>query len=198
MSVAYIGIGSNVGDRLGYCQKAVSYLAGDVPLNASDIVITAISSLYETAPEDFLDQDWFYNAVVAIATTRSPRLLLNHCREIELLLDKNITISKGPRTIDLDILFYQDMVVDLPDLIVPHPAALQRRFVLIPMAEIAPDFIPPNDSRTMNMIVKEVGESHLVRRKCGPEWAPCPASPPLQISFDKCIARYIYCYHVAR
>jgi 2-amino-4-hydroxy-6-hydroxymethyldihydropteridine diphosphokinase len=165
VSAAYIGIGSNVGDKLGYCQKAVSYL------NAPDIVITAISSLYETAPTDYLDQDWFYNAVVAVATTRSPYLLLTRCREIELQLDKKIEISKGPRTIDLDILFYQDVVMDAPDLIVPHPAALQRRFVLIPMAEIAPNFIPPNDSRTMSMIVKEVGESPVVQRKCGIEWA---------------------------
>jgi len=164
-SLAYIGIGSNVGDKLGYCKKAL------VLLCAHDVALTAVSSLYETEPVDYLHQDWFYNAVAAVTTTLSPISLLNRCQEIELSLGKYITISKGPRTIDLDILFYQDRVIRSPDLIIPHPSALIRPFVLIPMAEIAPDFIPPENQHT----IKELYEGSLawsvVRRKQGPEWA---------------------------
>ncbi len=166
MGIAYVGIGSNVGDKLGYCQKAVSLLC------SPNVVLTAVSSLYETEPTDYLHQDWFYNAVVAVTTTLSPVLLLQRCQAIELALGKHIKIPKGPRTIDLDILFYQDAVMDSPALIVPHPSALSRRFVLIPMAEIAPDFIPPGNQKT----IQSIGEAALVgspavRKKQGPEWA---------------------------
>jgi len=164
VAIAYIGIGSNVGDKLGYCQKAVSLLC------SKDVVLTAASSLYETEPVDYLQQDWFYNAVAAMTTTLSPLLLLKHCQEVELSLNKNITISKGPRTIDLDILFYQDAIIDLPDLTVPHPSALTRAFVLIPMAEIAPDFIPPGDQKTIKAICEAILDSPLVRRRQCPDW----------------------------
>ncbi|MBI3358806.1 MAG: 2-amino-4-hydroxy-6-hydroxymethyldihydropteridine diphosphokinase [Nitrospirae bacterium] len=185
-SLVYVGIGSNVGDRLDYCQKAFSLLcssdvgvalvatqkrAGTEACPYNDIVLTAVSSLYETEPTDCPRQDWFYNAVVAVRTTLSPILLLQCCQEIELSLGKNIKIPKGPRTIDLDILFYQDAMIHSPDLIVPHPSALSRRFVLIPMAEIAPDFIPPENQQTIKAICEGISEGSIVRQKQGPEWA---------------------------
>ena len=174
-SLAYIGIGSNVGDKLGYCQEALSRLS------SPDVALTAVSSLYETAPVDYLDQDWFCNAVAAIRTTLSPHLLLKRCQEIEFQLGKNITIPKGPRTIDLDILFYDDMVINLSELRVPHPSALTRLFVLIPMAEIAPDFIPQGSQQTIKSICKSIckticdaTEADLaglaVRKRQGPSW----------------------------
>jgi len=133
---AFIGIGSNIGDRLQFCQKAVAALS-----QHPEIQITLISSLYETAPVDFIDQDPFYNAVVAIKTTLSPHLLLKSCQEIEARLHKNIVVSKGPRTIDLDLLFYGDLILNAPDLTLPHPEIARRLFVLIPLAEIAADML---------------------------------------------------------
>jgi len=162
--LAYIGIGSNVGDKLGFCQKAISLLC------SHDVALTAVSSLYETEPTDYLHQEWFYNAVAAISTTLSPILLLQRCQEIELSLGKNIEIPKGPRTIDLDILFYQDAVIHASGLIVPHPSALSRLFVLIPMTEIAPDFIVPDSQQTMKAILETIWEGPAVRKKQGPDW----------------------------
>ena len=168
--LAYIGIGSNVGDKLGYCQKAISLLC------SPNIVLTAVSSLYESEPTDYLHQDWFYNAVVSVDTTLSPILLLKHCQEIELSLSKKIEIPKGPRTIDLDILFYQDAVIHSSDLIVPHPSALSRLFVLVPITEIAPDFIPPGSRKTIKGIFEGILAGPVVRKKQGPEWASGAAS----------------------
>ena len=90
------------------------------------------------------------------------------------MFGKHIKIPKGPRTIDLDILFYQNAVIDLPDLVVPHPSALIRPFVLIPMAEIAPDFIPPGNQKTIKAICEELLVSDSVQKKQGPNWAQMP------------------------
>jgi len=146
--LAYIGIGSNIGDRLKYCQQAV------FRLSTASTTVTKVSSLYETDPVDYTEQDKFYNAVVAVETALNPLVLLQHCQQIERELGKKIEIPKGPRTVDLDILFMatatanglRPLVVAGKEasshLTIPHPSALERLFVLIPMAEIAPDFLP--------------------------------------------------------
>lgn len=135
---AFIGMGSNMGDRLYFCQKAVAALR-----QHPEIQVTSISSLYETAPVDFLEQDYFYNAVVLIKTTLSPEKLLKACQEIEVRFQKKIVITKGPRTLDLDLLFYGEQILNLPDLILPHPEITRRLFVLIPLSEIAPQHRHP-------------------------------------------------------
>ncbi len=163
-SIAYIGIGSNVGDRLDQCRQAISYLS------CAEITITKVSSLYATEPVDYTDQDEFYNAVVAVTTTYDPLALLAHCMRIEQRLGKKIEISKGPRTIDLDILFYQDRIISEPRLTVPHPSALKRTFVLIPMAEIAPDFIPPPEDQTIKALCEAMPSDSGVRKVLGQEW----------------------------
>ncbi len=127
-----------MGDRLQFCQKAVAALQ-----QHPHIQVKKISSLYETAPVDFLEQDSFYNAVVSIETSLSPEQLLHACQEIEVRLDKKIVISKGPRTLDLDLLFYGQMILNTPDLILPHPEIARRLFVLIPLAEIEPNYMHP-------------------------------------------------------
>ncbi len=154
-----------MGDKQQRLCQAIAQLA------SYDLTILKVSSLYETAPVDYLDQDWFYNAVIEIETARAPLLLINDCQEIEKMLGKAIEIPKGPRTIDLDILFYGDQTIVLPHLMIPHPSALKRLFVLAPMAEIAPGFIPPNDHRTIQEIVSHLEGATVVRKKTGPEWA---------------------------
>lgn len=127
-----------MGDRLVFCQKAVAALC-----RHPDIQITLISSLYETAPVDFLEQDHFYNAVVSITTRLSPEKLLEACQEIEICLGKKTVIPKGPRTLDLDLLFYGERILHTENLTLPHPEIARRLFVLVPLSEIAPRKIHP-------------------------------------------------------
>ncbi|VAX29908.1 2-amino-4-hydroxy-6-hydroxymethyldihydropteridinepyrophosphokinase [hydrothermal vent metagenome] len=148
MQIAFIGIGSNIGNRLQFCQKAVAALQ-----QHPEIHLKKISSLYETAPVDFLEQDYFYNAVVSIKTSLSPEQLLGACQEIEVRSGKKIVISKGPRTLDLDLLFYGQVILNTPDLILPHPEITRRLFVLIPLAEIAPDCMHPVKSCSMRTLL---------------------------------------------
>lgn len=135
---AFIGIGSNLGDRLAFCREAIRRLG-----SASGIRIKKVSSLYESDPVGYLEQNRFYNAVVAVETSLPPRSLLAACQAIEQSLAKKILIPKGPRTIDLDLLFYDQQIIDEPELQIPHPAISNRAFVLVPLSEIAPDLIHP-------------------------------------------------------
>lgn len=127
-----------MGNRLVFCQKAVAALC-----RHPDIQVTLISSLYETAPVDFLEQKHFYNAVVSIKTRLSPEKLLKACQGIEVRLEKKTVIPKGPRTLDLDLLFYGERILHTKNLTLPHPEIARRLFVLVPLAEIAPRKIHP-------------------------------------------------------
>ncbi len=155
--IAYIGIGSNVGDRAANCQKAVELLA-----EAGKIV--GVSSLYCTEPIGYRDQDDFINAVAAVETDRSPGDLLALCRTIEDRLGRKRPIRWGPRTADLDLLLYGDLVLNLPDLAIPHPRMAERRFVLAPLAEIAPDAVHPLMNRTAAQILGELKDRHRVMK----------------------------------
>lgn len=157
---AYIGIGSNIGDREANCLKAVELLA-----QAGRVV--AISSLYYTEPVGYQEQEDFINAVAAVETDRSPEELLALCRSIEDALGRTRTIRWGPRTIDLDILLYGDRVVNEPDLIIPHPSMGLRRFVLAPLAEIAPGAVHPVLKKCADQMLQELRLSHTVM-KCKP------------------------------
>ncbi|HEY5649285.1 MAG TPA: 2-amino-4-hydroxy-6-hydroxymethyldihydropteridine diphosphokinase [Nitrospiria bacterium] len=134
----YIGVGSNMGNRRGFCEEAVRKL-GEFP--GSDV--ETVSSVYETAPMERSDQDWFINCVVKLRTTLSPQELLKACQGVEQFLGRKRTLRFGPRTIDLDVLFYGDRVIHEASLTIPHPRLHERRFVLEPLAEIAPDFKHP-------------------------------------------------------
>ena len=164
--IAYLGIGSNVGNRLEFCRQALIRLA------ASGIRLIKASSLYETQPVDYLDQDWFYNAVVEVQTDLAPLALLQQCQTIEKQIGKHIVIPKGPRTIDLDLLFYEDQVIHQPDLIVPHPSALKRSFVMIPLAQIAPDWKPPTGSQTIQMLLDTMSQDGQARPVSAVDWPP--------------------------
>lgn len=133
-STCYIALGSNLGDRLQYLSEAVRSL-GSCP----DIKVSAIASVYETEPVGPADQPNYYNSVIRIETGLSPRALLTRCQEIEKQSKRVRTIKWGPRTLDLDILLYDDQVIRETGLQIPHPRLLERDFVLIPLLEIAPD-----------------------------------------------------------
>jgi 2-amino-4-hydroxy-6-hydroxymethyldihydropteridine diphosphokinase len=133
---AFIGLGSNLGDRLAALRQAVAQLkdGGDV---------TAVSPLYETEPVGGPeDQGAFLNVVVELATSDSPRQLLTRCQALEEAAHRVRTVRFGPRTLDADVLLVGDLEVDDPDLVVPHPRMWERRFVLAPLADLAPDLVP--------------------------------------------------------
>jgi len=138
----YLALGSNVGDRAENLRTALRLL------EEAPVRLTRKSSVYETAPVDFLDQAWFLNAVVAAETDLPALDLLRALRSIETRMGSKKAFAKGPRLIDLDILLYGDETIATPELQVPHPRMLQRNFVLVPLAEIAPTLRHPSWQRT--------------------------------------------------
>ncbi|MCL4439621.1 2-amino-4-hydroxy-6-hydroxymethyldihydropteridine pyrophosphokinase [Desulforamulus profundi] len=147
MTVAYIGLGSNLGDKASYLEGALAWLAG-----TPGIQLVRVASLYQTAPWGKTDQDWFLNTVAEVATDLSPTELLQALLDIEKNLGRTRDVKWGPRTIDLDLLLYGKEQVDLPGLRVPHPRLAERAFVLVPLAELCPDMILPEGP------VKELAE----------------------------------------
>lgn len=136
--IAFIAIGSNLGDRIANVRKAAALVAGGV--NAR---VLARSSLYETEPWGIREQPSFVNAVIKVETGLSPMELLTHTRSIEAAMGRQREQRYGPRTIDLDIIFYDGLVMDEKGLTIPHPRAHERAFVMVPLAEIDPEFVHP-------------------------------------------------------
>ncbi len=157
----FIGFGSNVGDRVDYCDRAVTLLS---LLPHSQVM--AVSALYETEPlADHVDPGpgWFLNGVVRMETDVTPRSLLAVCREIESSLGRDLDHRGGPRTLDLDILLYGDRRIQDADLVVPHPRLHLRRFVLVPLAEVAPDLVHPTLGRPMSRLLADLSDASRVR-----------------------------------
>lgn len=157
----FIGFGSNVGDRVDFCDRAVTLLS---LLPHSQL--TGVSLLYETEPVNdgaHPGDGWFLNGVVQLETDVAPRSLLVILREIERSLGRDEADRSGPRTIDLDILFYGQRMIDEPGLVIPHPRLHQRRFVLMPLSELAPLFVHPTLQRTVNQMLAEVKDQSEVR-----------------------------------
>jgi 2-amino-4-hydroxy-6-hydroxymethyldihydropteridine diphosphokinase len=136
MADALLGLGGNVGEVRATLDKAVALLAGD-----KDIILRARSSDYATPPWGVTDQPPFINLAIAVETTLPPRALLDRALKVERALgrDRARETRWGPRTIDIDLIAYDDLVCDEPGLILPHPRLFERAFVLVPLAEIAPD-----------------------------------------------------------
>lgn len=155
--IAYIGIGSNVGDREANCRKAIQLLA-----EAGRVA--GISSFYRTEPVGYHEQEDFINAVAAIETDRTPDDLLRVCHAIEDRLGRKRGLRWGPRTADLDILLYGSQVVNQPGLAIPHPRMATRKFVLVPLAEIAPDAVNPQLHRTAAQLLDELHDRHMVMK----------------------------------
>jgi 2-amino-4-hydroxy-6-hydroxymethyldihydropteridine diphosphokinase len=153
----YFSLGSNVGDREENLRAAISALVG-VGVRA-----TKISSFYETEPVDLREQPWFLNCVVE-GETKVPALeLLRALRGIETQMGSKKLVAKGPRLIDLDILLYGDETVDTPELQVPHPRMHLRKFVLVPLAEIAPNLKHPSWSGTAAGLLADTVDASVVR-----------------------------------
>lgn len=148
MDQVYISIGSNLGDRIYYCKKAIDEIAGLA-------TIVKLSSLFETEPVDKEDQPKFINSVAEIDTDLSPHELLMKLNLIEEKLGRVRHEKWSPRTIDLDIIFYGDQVIKDDNLVIPHERAHLRRFVLQPLCEIAPEFIHPKFNLTATELVKK-------------------------------------------
>ena len=149
MKLAYLGLGSNVGDRERSLSAAVAQLA------APDLRILRTSSIYETEPVEYTDQRYFLNLVVEAETDLFPMQLLWRVGKIERALGRVRTIPKGPRVIDIDILLYARAVIRTPALQVPHPRMAERRFVLAPLAELAPSLRHPVTRRTISEMLDE-------------------------------------------
>ncbi|MEQ1794361.1 MAG: 2-amino-4-hydroxy-6-hydroxymethyldihydropteridine diphosphokinase [Nitrospira sp.] len=177
----YIGYGSNVGDRLDFCDRAVTLLS---LLPHSQV--TGISLLYETEPVNDHAQPgdgWFLNGVVQLETDITPRSLLTILREIERSLGRDEDHRSGPRTIDLDILFYGDRIINDADLVVPHPRLHDRRFVLMPLNELDPLLVHPSLQHTATQLlatVKDQSEVRLLFPQPSTRYGSRPACSPRQ------------------
>ena len=161
---AYIGVGSNIGDKADNCQKGIAMIDG-----CEGCVVDARSPLYETEPIHLERQDWFVNGVAKISTDLEPEHLLAQLKAIEHSMGRRPGEAMfGPRTLDLDILFYDDRVLRTTLLEIPHPRLHQRRFVLRPLCNIAPDLAHPVLGQTIRSLLSDLkdGEKKVVLYKC--------------------------------
>jgi len=151
MAVAFIGIGSNLGDRASNIRRAVEIMSENRKID-----VISVSNLYETEPVGVKDQPDFLNCVVKIETELAPRELLKTLKGVEARIGRRPGPRWGPRRIDLDILFYGDLTLNEDDLVIPHPRAHERLFVLMPLFEIAPDLIHPSLGRSIRELIADL------------------------------------------
>lgn len=170
MTVAYLALGGNVGERAANIARALDLLG------ARGIRVRDVSPLYETDPVGYADQPPFLNAACRVETALTPRELLAAVKAVEAEVGRTPTFVSGPREIDLDIILYGDTVLDEPDLVIPHPRMAERAFVLVPLADIASDAASDAAHPTLGATVAE-----LLARVSGREgvrlWGPPPSLP---------------------
>lgn len=155
--IAYLSLGSNLGNREQNLKEAVR--------RASTLGrVVAVSSFYETEPVEVTDQPWFLNCVLALETTAEPAQLMRELLRIEHEMGRQRLVKKGPRSIDIDILLFGNAVVNTPDLTIPHPEMTRRRFVLEPLAEIAPDLLHPVSQKTVTLLLAELAPGQRVQK----------------------------------
>lgn len=156
--IVYLALGANLGDRLANLKQAIASLTPQLEVKAK-------SGVYETPPWGFEDQPKFLNQVIKASTYLDPEPLLKHLKRLEVALGRKESFPNGPRLIDMDILFYDDLVVNKPSLVIPHPRLHERGFVLLPLMEIAPNLIHPvtqKSVREMAELIKTEGIEKFV------------------------------------
>ena len=154
----YLSLGSNLGGRAAYIERALARLGEE------GVRIVRRSSFYQTEPVEFLDQGWFLNIAAEAETELMPRQLLRVIRGIERELGRKRIVKSGPRTIDIDILLFGANIMNAAELEIPHPRMTERRFVLVPMAEIAPSLRHPALRSTMTELLASTKDRSQVRR----------------------------------
>ncbi len=152
----YLALGSNLGDRLGHLKSGLS------GLEAHGISVLRSASVYSTQPKEILSQPWFLNTAVEAETEFEPEDLLRVCLEIENSSQRHRHLSNGPRTLDIDIILFDDRVVQSQDLEIPHPRYAGRRFVLQPLSEIASDQMDPVRNQTVGRLLEAVQDASAV------------------------------------
>ena len=149
---AYISVGSNMGDPLKNCSRGIKLMCED-----DTIELVAQSQFYKTEPVDYLDQDWFVNAALHIRTSLSPHALLDKTQAVQQSVGrKGGGIRFGPRILDLDIIFYDDLILDTPQLVIPHPRMDKRRFVLQPICDIDPTIMHPGLGQNVQDLLNQL------------------------------------------
>jgi 2-amino-4-hydroxy-6-hydroxymethyldihydropteridine diphosphokinase len=146
--IIYLALGSNMGDRLENLKEAIAALP-------PQMVVKAKSHVYETPPWGYEDQPMFLNQVLKVQTYLGPEPLLKHIKRLETALGRKPSFQNGPRLIDIDILFYDDLVLNTPALTLPHPHLHERGFVLLPLMDIAPDLIHPVTKKSVREMVAD-------------------------------------------
>lgn len=156
---AYLGLGSNLGDRGEFLKKAI------LALENLGVKIVKSSKIYESEPKENLNQPWFLNMAVEVETNFSPQELLKITNLVEKQLgrERSDNLKYQPRTIDIDILFYENLVLESDELQIPHPKIYERRFVLLPLSEISPNFLDPLTSRNLIQLLNECQDTAKVR-----------------------------------
>ncbi len=161
--IVYLSLGSNLGDREGNLRRALELLT------EPRLRVVRVSSFYETEPQEVRDQPWFLNAVAEVETDLFPRQLLGRVQKIEQQLGRKRIREKGPRTIDIDILLFGGAVIETGELQVPHPRMMERRFVLEPLAELAPELRHPVTKRTVAEMLGGVAGQGVKRAGLNPQ-----------------------------
>jgi 2-amino-4-hydroxy-6-hydroxymethyldihydropteridine diphosphokinase len=152
----YIALGTNLGDRLANLRLAIESMP-------PEIIVLAESHVYETPPWGYENQPAFLNMVIKAETSLEPEALLIYLKQIEVELGREQNFRWGPRLIDLDILFYDDLVLDSPPLVIPHPRLHERAFVLVPLMDIAPDLIHPVFQRSVSDLLADLNIQGITR-----------------------------------
>ncbi|MFC1541190.1 2-amino-4-hydroxy-6-hydroxymethyldihydropteridine diphosphokinase [Candidatus Latescibacterota bacterium] len=154
--MSYLGLGSNLGDRFGNFFEAIEKLS-----SVLGITVTNVSHVYETDPVGVVDQPDYLNAAVEIETVLEPELLLQICLDIEYKMGRVRAEKWSSRIIDIDILFYGDIIIGIPGLTVPHPLLEKRAFVLYPLSDIAPELVHPASGRTIKELRNIVDDTGI-------------------------------------
>lgn len=155
MHTVYLALGTNLGNRQANLKAAREALSPQMSIKAK-------SHVYETPPWGYADQADFLNQALKVETYLEPEALLKHLKRLEVALGRVPSIQNGPRLIDIDILFYDDLVMDTPGLVIPHPRLHERNFVLVPLNDIAPDLVHPEFKKTVQELLSNIDQSGIV------------------------------------